>query len=67
MVDEALQLLHHIVQLEDRPEGLGVQGAVHRRRVKMEDGVVLTQSLLDGLREKEKGGFKGEKSWKMNA
>lgn len=53
MVVEALQLLHHVVQLEDRPERLAV-GAVGRRRVELQDGVVLTQSLLDELREKKK-------------
>ena len=52
VVVEALQLLHHVVQLEKRPERLTV-GAVGRRRVELEDGVVLTQSLLDELREEE--------------
>lgn len=50
VVVEALQVLHHVVQVEDRPEGLDVAGAVHRRGVKLEDGVILTQSLLHKLR-----------------
>lgn len=57
VVVEALQLLHHVVQLEKRPEGLAVGAAVHRRGVKLEDGVVLTQSLLDKLRDGEQSEF----------
>lgn len=51
VIVEALQLLHHVVQLENRPERLAVEAGVHGRRVKLEDGVVLTQSLLHKLRE----------------
>lgn len=54
VVVEALQLLHPVVQVEKRPERLAVEAAVHRRRVKLEDGVVLTQSLRDKLREARK-------------
>lgn len=53
MVFEALQLFHHVVQVEERPQRLDVTGAVHRRSVKLEDGVVLTQNLLDKLRRKD--------------
>lgn len=51
VIVEALQLLLHVVQLEERTERLAVEGAVHRRRVELEDGVVLVQSRLDELRE----------------
>lgn len=50
VVVEALQVLHHVVQVEDRPEGLDVAGAVHPRGAELEDGVVLPQSLLHKLR-----------------
>lgn len=50
MIVEALQLLHHVVQLQDRPERLDVERAVHRRRVKLQDCVVLTQCVLHKLR-----------------
>lgn len=60
VVVEALQLLLHVVQLEKRAERRAV-GAVGRRRVELEDGVVLTQSLLDELREEEKKKAKKKK------
>lgn len=53
VVVEVLQLLHHVVQQENRPERLTV-AAVHRRGIKLEDCVVLTQSLLDKLRRDER-------------
>lgn len=54
VIVEALELLHHVVQLQVRPERLGVEGAVHERRVKLEDGVVLALHVLDKLRETRK-------------
>lgn len=50
VVTEALQHFDRVVQLDDGPEGLDAAGAVYRRGVELEDGVVLTQSLLDKLR-----------------
>lgn len=55
VIVEILQLLIHVVQLQGRPERLGVEGAVHWRRVKLENSVVLTQSVLDELRETWRG------------
>lgn len=49
VVVEALQLLHHVVQVEKRPQGLDVAGAVHHWGVELQDRVVLAQSLLNKL------------------
>lgn len=51
VIVEALQLLYHIVQLEVNPERLreGFVAGVHCRGVKLEDCVVLAQSLLHKL------------------
>lgn len=51
VIVEALQLLDHIVQLEVNPERLreGFVAGVHYRGVKLEDRVVLAQSLLHKL------------------
>lgn len=50
MVVETFQLLHHVVQLQDGLKGLDVTiHTCHRWGVKLEDGVVLTQSLPDKL------------------
>lgn len=51
MIVKALQLLLHIVQLQKCPERLGVDGAVHGWRVKLEDSVILAQCVLDKLGE----------------
>lgn len=50
VIVEALELLHHVVQVEKCPQGLDVAGAVHRWRVELQDRVVLAQSLLNKLR-----------------
>lgn len=54
VIGEGLQLFLHVVQLQKCPEGLGVEGAVHRRREKLQDGVVLCDGDLDELRRKMK-------------
>lgn len=54
VVVEVLQLLHHVVQVQERPQGLSVQRGVDRRRVELQDGVVLTQRLLDKLRQRRR-------------
>ena len=51
VVGEAPQLLHHVVQVEEGPQRLEVAGAVHHRRVEVQDRVILFQALLDKLQE----------------
>lgn len=54
VVVEALQLLAGVVQVDVRPEGLGVRRGVDRRRVELQDAVILTLSLLHKLSHEEK-------------
>lgn len=54
VVGEALQDLHDVVQLDDGAQRLDVAGAVYRRRVELQDAVVLAQSVLDKLRGRNK-------------
>lgn len=50
MILEAFQVLLHVVQLHDRPQRLTVLAAAHLRGVKLDDGVVLIEGILEKLR-----------------
>lgn len=50
---EALQVLLHVVQLDDRPQRLTVLAAAHLRGVELDGRVVLIEGVLEKLRRRE--------------
>lgn len=54
VVGEAPQLLHHVVQVEEGPQGLQAAGAVDGGGVEAQQRVVLLHPLLDKLRRTER-------------
>lgn len=53
MVVEGLELPPPVVQLDEGPEQMGLRGPVDGRGQELDYRVVLTQSLLEVLGEKE--------------
>lgn len=53
VIIEALQVLHHVVQLDDGPQSLSVPAALHLRGQELQERVVFTEVLSRKLRDAE--------------